>query len=87
MPQWLFAKNAERVFKYENFDKEVWPFLRAAGVLKPHQARGMMALPFRSSLFLARHLSLQHHFAILIACKTPLPCHRSTTQARQAPTY
>ena len=33
-PQWLFAKNAERVFKYEAFETEVWPFLRRAGVVR-----------------------------------------------------
>ena len=33
LPQWLFAKNAERVFKYEDFDRLVWPFLRNAGVI------------------------------------------------------
>ena len=33
-PQWLFAKNAERVFKYEAFEAEVWPFLRRAGVVR-----------------------------------------------------
>ena len=33
-PQWLFAKNAERVFKYEAFEAEVWPFLESAGVTR-----------------------------------------------------
>ena len=33
LPQWLLAKNAERVFKYENYETEVWPFLRRVGVV------------------------------------------------------
>ena len=37
-PQWLFAKNAERVFKHEAFDAEVWPFLRRAGVTRARDA-------------------------------------------------
>ena len=37
LPQWLTAIHAERVFKYENFDAEVIPFLRRAGVVDPSQ--------------------------------------------------
>ena len=37
LPQWLFAKNAERVFKYEDYENEVWPFLRGTGVVRRKQ--------------------------------------------------
>lgn len=37
LPQWLTAVRAERIFKYENFDAEVIPFLRRAGVVDPSQ--------------------------------------------------
>ena len=33
LPQWFLAKNAERVFKYEQFASEVWPFLKRVGVV------------------------------------------------------
>ena len=33
LPQWFFAKNAESVFKYEQFASEVWPFLKRVGVV------------------------------------------------------
>jgi hypothetical protein len=35
LPQWLLAKNAERVFRYENYETEVWPWLRSTGVVGP----------------------------------------------------
>lgn len=38
IPQWLFAKNAERVFRYEHFVKDVWPFLRGTGVVASKRA-------------------------------------------------
>ena len=37
LPQWLFAKKAERVFKYEDFEGVVWPFLRRTGVVQQTQ--------------------------------------------------
>ena len=37
LPQWFLAKNAERVFKYEQFASEVWPFLKRVGVVSRGQ--------------------------------------------------